>query len=65
MVTPNANWNWIPSNIWVGVGKMAKKDVVFPLAPIYAKRGITYIQAKAIGLHPQGIDGAADVAPVR
>ena len=20
VVTPNSNWNWIPSNIWVGVG---------------------------------------------
>jgi len=25
VVTPNANWNWIPSNIWVGVGQMKKK----------------------------------------
>jgi sulfide:quinone oxidoreductase len=23
VVTPNANWNWIPSNIWVGVGEMS------------------------------------------
>jgi sulfide:quinone oxidoreductase len=21
VVTPNSKWNWIPSNIWVGVGK--------------------------------------------
>ncbi|HHD78676.1 MAG TPA: NAD(P)/FAD-dependent oxidoreductase, partial [Epsilonproteobacteria bacterium] len=32
VVTPNSQWNWIPSNIWVGVGQMQKKDVVFPLA---------------------------------
>ena len=25
VVTPNRLWNWIPSNIWVGVGLMTKK----------------------------------------
>jgi len=29
VVTPNSQWNWIPSNIWVGVGEMTKEDVVF------------------------------------
>lgn len=54
VVSPNSNWNWIPSNIWVGVGKMSKKDVVFPLAPIYRRKGIEYIQAKAVAIRPQG-----------
>ncbi|WP_229382243.1 hypothetical protein [Microbacterium schleiferi] len=34
VVSPNANWNWIPSNIWVGVGRMSRDTVVFPLAPV-------------------------------
>ena len=54
VVTPNSQWNWIPSNIWVGVGQMTKKDVVFPLAPVYAKAGIDYRQALAIEIHPEG-----------
>ncbi len=54
VVTPNANWNWIPSNIWVGVGEMTKDEVVFPLAPVYKKAGIDYRQAKAISIHPEG-----------
>ena len=29
VVTPNSKWNWIPSNIWVGVGQMKKEDVTF------------------------------------
>ena len=56
VVTPNSQWNWIPSNIWVGVGQMGKSDVVFRLAPVYAKQGIAYVQAKAVGLHPAGIE---------
>jgi sulfide:quinone oxidoreductase len=54
VVTPNSKWNWIPSNIWVGVGQMSKEDVTFDLAPVYAKAGITYKQAKALAIHPEG-----------
>lgn len=54
VVTPNSHWNWIPSNIWVGVGVMGKKDVVFPLAPIYKRKGIGYVQAKAVAIRPDG-----------
>lgn len=54
VVTPNSQWNWIPSNIWVGVGKMKKPDVVFDLAPVYEKAGIDYRQALAKSIHPEG-----------
>ncbi|MCI4406024.1 MAG: FAD-dependent oxidoreductase [Sulfuricurvum sp.] len=54
VVTPNSKWNWIPSNIWVGVGQMSKEEVTFDLAPVYAKAGITYKQAKAVSLNPEG-----------
>ena len=33
VVSPNSDWNWIPSNIWVGVGRMSPEEVTFPLAP--------------------------------
>jgi sulfide:quinone oxidoreductase len=56
VVTPNSKWNWIPSNIWVGVGEMTKEDVTFDLAPVYKKIGITYKQAKAVSIHPEGKD---------
>jgi sulfide:quinone oxidoreductase len=54
VVTPNSKWNWIPSNIWVGVGEMSKDDVTFELAPVYKKAGITYLQAKAVSINPEG-----------
>jgi len=54
VVTPNSQWNWIPSNIWVGVGQMTKEEVVFPLAPVYEKAGIDFKQAKAVSIHPDG-----------
>jgi len=54
VVTPNSRWNWIPSNIWVGVGRMTSDDVTFPLAPVYQKLGISYVQAKGTEIHPEG-----------
>ena len=54
VVSPKADWNWIPSNIWVGVGRMTGSQVTFPLAPVYAKKGIDFRQAKTVALHPEG-----------
>jgi sulfide:quinone oxidoreductase len=54
VVSPNPSYNWIPSNIWVGVGLMAPSDVTFPLAPVYERAGIEFKQARAVALHPEG-----------
>ncbi len=54
VVSPNSHYNQIPSNIWVGVGEMKKEQVLFPLRPVDEKTGITYHQAKAIKIHPEG-----------
>ena len=54
VVTPNSKWNWIPSNIWVGVGKMTTEQVTFPLAPIYRRKGILLYQALGVAIYPEG-----------
>ncbi len=54
VVSPNSQWNWIPSNIWVGVGVMPREKVVFPLAPVYRRQHIEFIQARATAIHPDG-----------
>lgn len=54
VISPQPTYNWIPSNIWVGVGLMKKEAVVFPLAPIYERRQIDFLQAKAVALWPEG-----------
>lgn len=61
VVSPKPVYNWIPSNIWVGVGKMRPEQVVFELAPVYAREGIRFVQARAVELWPEG--GAAEAAP--
>lgn len=54
VVSPNARWNWIPSNIWVGVGQMTEEDVTFDLAQVYRKTNVDFRQARAISIHPEG-----------
>jgi sulfide:quinone oxidoreductase len=54
VVSPQPTYNWIPSNIWVGVGLMRQEQVVFPLAPVYRNAGIDFKQAKAVALYPEG-----------
>jgi len=54
VVSPNSNWNWIPSNIWVGVGWMKPEQVTFPIAPVYRKKKIEFHQARAVSIHPEG-----------
>ncbi len=58
VVSPNRLWNWIPSNIWIGVGVMRPEDATFELAPVYRKLGIEFIQSKAVELHPEGFAGS-------
>jgi sulfide:quinone oxidoreductase len=54
VVSPNRLWNWIPSNIWVGVGVMTPEQVTFELAPVYRRLGVEFHRAKAVELRPEG-----------
>jgi len=54
VVSPNAKWNWIPSNIWVGVGQMKEEQVTFDLAEVYRKTRVDFRQAKALSINPEG-----------
>ena len=54
VVTPNSYYQWIPSNIWVGVGQMTIDDVRFELKKVYDRWGIIFKQAKALEIHPEG-----------
>ena len=60
VVSPQSNYNWVPSNIWLGLGLMTEEQVAFPLAPVYSKAGIRFEQARAVAIHPEGsADSAA------
>lgn len=57
VISPHDKYQWIPSNIWVGIGQMTAKQVSFPLEPVYRRKGIEFMQAKAIAIYPEGDAG--------
>ncbi|MBK1732233.1 NAD(P)/FAD-dependent oxidoreductase [Thiococcus pfennigii] len=61
VVSPRPQWNWVPSNIWVGVGEMKEEQVTFDLAPIYERIGVEFHLARAVSIHPEG--GAESESP--
>lgn len=54
VVSPSQYYQWVPSNIWVGVGKMKRDQVRFDLNKVYNRWGIDFHQAKATAIHPEG-----------
>ncbi len=59
VVSPRDYYNWVPSNIWVGVGLKRPDQVTFPLRPVYERHGIEFVHAAAQELHPEGDAGDA------
>jgi sulfide:quinone oxidoreductase len=47
VVTPNKKFGYVPSWVWVGVGRMDVKDTQFDLEPVYKKLGIKYVNGLA------------------
>lgn len=54
VVSPNRNYQWVPSNIWVGTGRMKAEKIYFPLEPLYKRKNIGFKQAKVVDFHPEG-----------
>ncbi len=54
VVSPSKLYQWIPSNIWVGIGKMNRKQVTFDVSKVYQKQHIDFVQALAKEIHPEG-----------
>lgn len=54
VVAPTRYYQWIPSNIWIGVGRMKPDQVRFQLNKVYDRWGIIFRQAKAVSINPEG-----------
>jgi len=54
VISPSEYFQWTPSNIWVGIGRMTIDQVRFKLNPLYKRWGIRFEQAKATAIYPEG-----------
>lgn len=52
VINPWPRFTYIPSLVWVGVGRMEPEKTMFELAPVYKKKGIRFVQAWAKEIHP-------------
>jgi sulfide:quinone oxidoreductase len=52
VLDPHADFTFIPSLIWVPFGLREPADVTFPLAPMYAKQGIRFVNEAATRIDP-------------
>ncbi len=54
VLDPRADFTFIPSLIWLPFGLRDAQDVTFPLAPMYTKKGIRFINEAATTIDPAG-----------
>ena len=54
VLDPRADFTFIPSLIWLPFGLRDAENVTFPLAPMYAKKGIRFINEAAAKIDPVG-----------
>ncbi|MBV9355792.1 MAG: NAD(FAD)-dependent dehydrogenase, partial [Chloroflexi bacterium] len=52
VVDPRSDFTFIPSLIWVPFRRREPQDVTFPLAPVYARKGIRFVNEAAERIDP-------------
>lgn len=52
VVNKGTEFCYLPSLIWLGVGRMAPEKLVFPLAPVYERFGVRFVQGQVTEIHP-------------
>jgi sulfide:quinone oxidoreductase len=53
VISPSPDFTFIPSMIWVPFGRRKMKDISFPIRPLMEKKGINFIQDKAVRVNPE------------
>lgn len=53
VISNTEDFNFVPSNPWVGAGWRTRKDVCFPLKPCLARKKINFIPSAAKNINPQ------------
>lgn len=54
VISPAENFLYVPSLIWVPFGKRKVRDITFPVAPMLAKKGVEFLQDRAVRVEPDG-----------
>jgi len=52
MINMSKRFTYVPSWVWVGIGRMDVEKTRFPLKPVYDKMHIKFVHRKATEIHP-------------
>ena len=53
VISPTSDFTFIPSLIWVPFGRRKMKDIRFPIKPVMEKKGIRFLEDKAVRVNPE------------
>jgi sulfide:quinone oxidoreductase len=53
VISDSPTFHFVPSNPWVAVNWRTPDQIKVPLAPMFKKRGIEFVQQKAARVHPE------------
>ncbi len=56
MINMSDRFLYVPSLIWVGIGKMGADTTRFPLKPVYDRMNVNFVHGKATEVHPDPED---------
>jgi len=62
VVNRNEYFGFVPSWVWVGIGRMAPEKTTFELKPVYDRMHVELVVGKAIEVHPDAGDQYVVVA---
>ncbi len=52
MINRHEHFYYVPSWVWVGIGRMPVEKTRFPLKPVYDKKHVNFVHGKATEVHP-------------
>jgi sulfide:quinone oxidoreductase len=52
MINMSDRFAYVPSWVWVGIGRMDVEKTRFPLKPVYDRFNVNLVQRKAVEIHP-------------
>ena len=53
VISNSENFQFVPSNPWVGVKWRSRDDITFPIRPYLERKGINFISVGAKRVHPE------------
>jgi sulfide:quinone oxidoreductase len=65
VVSPQAEFHYLPGSIWIPSGIREANDLIIPLDPFFKRMGVNHVQGMATGLSEDGRRLETSEGPLR